>query len=137
MTQLEKLFDEILEHVRWTGDAVFVADEPASMPPKIGWSSGSKHWSVSLGQAARDLNAMEARGDQCAQRADTIRQALQTQTGRLKLAMSFPGQRQGDSHLPTFRCARCGRQSWVPSMAQRQHTPEECDRFMLCSVMED
>jgi len=58
MTQLEKLFDEILEHVRWTGDAVFVADEPASMPPKIGWSSGSKHWSVSLGQAARDLPAV-------------------------------------------------------------------------------
>jgi hypothetical protein len=60
-TRLEQIFDEIVKHVRWTGDVILSADNPAAPAPKIGWctKTGTKSWSISVEHVRQDLNAMQ------------------------------------------------------------------------------
>ena len=130
-TRLERIFDEIVRHVRWTGDTILSADNP---PAFIGWctETGMKSWSISINHARQDLNAMQ---DQA--KANILRNAMTTATGRMNLARSFPGQRAYFLiSSPVFECPRCGSQTWVPDYSADMHSKEECDERLISNIQE-
>jgi hypothetical protein len=130
-TRLERIFDEIVKHVRWTGDVILSADNPAAPAPKIGWctETGTRSWSISASHVRQDLNAMQ---DQT--KADLLRKYMMTSAGRVSIARSFPGQRDDAATPPVFECPRCNSRTWVPGYSASSHSEEECDECLTSSI---
>ena len=125
MIEIERILQEIVRHVKWTGEKVISNDNPVSR--QIGWKVGNKYWNINL-TSIRSGNAYNAK------KAKTLLNALATQTGRAALNASIPGQRK-ENEPPTFRCARCNGQTWVPGYNVQQHTLEECNALIVEPVM--
>lgn len=132
MTELERIFDEIVKHVRWTGDIILSADSPAASPRLIGWcnEAGTKSWNITLTRVKQDLNAMQDRA-----KAGLLGEYLVTSTGRVTIARSFPGQRTS-GEPPTFECSKCNSRTWTPGYSADSHSEEECKERLTSAVME-
>ena len=137
MTRLEQIFQEIAEHVKWTGNLILADDGYKSIPPTISWVAIGKDvltkrsWSISLNQLGRDTHSSFDE-----EKRKLILEDLTTSSGRIRIAASFPGQRKGSNDPPTFECAVCGSETWLPGYLPDQHSKEECDKRLASNVME-
>jgi len=137
-TRLEQIFDEIVKHVRWTGDVILSApsDFWRARGRIVCTETGMRSWSISVSHVKQDLDAMQ---DQT--KADLLRKSMVTSQGRMNIARSFPGQCNdvlGPNRTmpPTFECPRCAARTWVPEYSAECHSKEECDEFLTSHVME-
>ena len=133
MTKLEKILDEIVKHVRWTGDIILSADNPTAFPPKVGWCNemGTRSWSTSVRHLRQDLDVIQ---DQT--KAALLRKYVITSTGRMTIARSIPGQRENMTSSPVFECPRCRSRTWDSGFSADMHPKEECDERLISSVQE-
>ncbi len=93
-TNIQKMFDAIVNHCRKTGDKILSSDHPRDL--LIGFAAISEvgivteEWSISV----RDLQNSIRKLRYAPEGKALIQQCLQTGSGRAKLAMSFPYQGQ-------------------------------------------
>ncbi len=92
-TDVRELLDAVADHTRRTGHVVVPCDLPSS--GLLGYAavgpSGATVFSITASDFGKSLASW---CDQDPRFAGTICSMLGTQSGRLKVALSFPGQRQ-------------------------------------------
>ena len=92
-----KMFEDIVEHTRNTGDRILSSDYPRDL--LIGFQAlqedGSlgKEWTISISGVKRSM-ILPGCATVPEWKVGLVAKALKTSEGRAKLAQSFPGQRQ-------------------------------------------
>lgn len=106
-TDLWTMFSDISEHTKSTGDIILSADNPRAFPPLMGfWAHNPDNpedlghgWSISLPDVRKSLDREKTLpGTPSAPisprlKAELVELQFKSKEGRLRLAMSFPGQR--------------------------------------------
>ncbi len=112
-TDLWTMFSDISEHTKRTGDIILSADNPRVFPPLMGfWAHNPDEpedlghgWSISLPDVKKSLDREKALPDPPGYstttsapfsprlKAELVELQFKSKEGRLRLAMSFPGQR--------------------------------------------